>query len=334
MLRIIPYVTILLLLACNNERNVPDVSAIKVDLVIERFEQDFFKVDTNALQAGLDALNKKYPRFYPLYLQNILQVAPADPAASFILKSIIGGYRPINDSIQKKYGSLSWLKDDLESSFKFVKHYYPAYATPRIITFIGTLDAPGAVVTPDYLGIGLHQFGGKDFSVYQDPQVQQMYPNYIARRFDQEYMTAAAMKAVADDIYTDVSTGLPLIEQMVEKGKAWYLLDHFLPHAPDSVKTGFTKKQLDWLNENEGNAWAYVTKNEDIYSIEPHVIQTYIGEAPFTQGMTESSPGNIGQWIGLQIIQKFAAANTDLTLQQVLAMPARKIFEGSKYRPK
>ena len=334
MLRIIPYIIIMVLFACNNERQTPDVSAIKVDLAIERFEQDFFQVDTTALQTGLDALNKKYPRFFPLYVQNILQVAPGDPVAPTVLKSIIGGYKPINDSIQKKYSSLGWLKEDLEVSFRFVKYYYPAYATPRIITFIGTLDAPGAVVTPDYLGIGLHQFGGKNFSVYQDPQVQQMYPGYIARRFDQEYMVSAAMKAVADDIYTDVSTGLPLIEQMVEKGKAWYLLDHFLPHAPDSVKTGFTKKQLDWLEENEGNAWAYVTKNEDIYSIEPHVIQTYIGEAPFTQGMTESSPGNIGQWMGLQIIQKFAAANEALTLQQVLAMPARKIFEESKYRPK
>jgi uncharacterized protein YjaZ len=50
--------------------------------------------------------------------------------------------------------------------------------------------------------------------------------------------------------------------------------------------------------------------------------------------MTESSPGNIGQWIGWRIVQKFAAQNEKLTLQKVLATPARKIFEESKYKPR
>lgn len=325
---------IIVLASCSNNKNKPDVSAIKVDVNIERFEQDFFKIDTLHLQTGLNTLQQKYPQFFPVYMQHILQVNGADEGAASIIKNIIAAYAPINDSLQKKYNTFAWLEDELEDGFKYVKHYYPAYKIPKVITFIGTLDAPGAVVTQDYLGIGLHQFGGKDFSVYQDPQVQQIYPYYISRRFDKEYLTASAMKAIADDIYGDVSTGLPLIEQMVEKGKQWFLLDRFLPDAPDSIKTGYTKKQIDWLTENEGNAWAYVTKNENIYSIELHIIQTYMGEAPFTQGMTESSPGNIGQWIGWRIVQKFAAENEEMTLQQILETPARKIFEGSKYRPK
>jgi hypothetical protein len=121
---------------------------------------------------------------------------------------------------------------------------------------------------------------------------------------------------------------------MIEKGKQWYLLTHFVPDTHVSIVTGYTKKQLDWAKENEGNVWAYITKNENIYSIEPHVIQTYIGEAPFTQAMPEASPGNIGQWIGWQIVKKFAAQNEQLSLQQILASPPKKIFEESKYRPK
>jgi len=319
---------------CGNNKSVPDVSNIKTNVRLERFEQDFFKIDTLRLAESLTTLEKKYPDFFPVFMQNILQINATDEAAGPVLKNILAAYAPINDSIQEKYKNLSWLKDELNQSFKYVKHYYPAYNVPKVITFVATLDAPGAVITEHYLGIGLQQFGGKAFSVYQDPQVQQMYPYYIARRFDKEYITAGAMKAVADDIYGDETAGLPLIEQIVEKGKQWFLLDQFLPNKPDSVKTGYTQKQLDWLAENEGNAWAYITKAENIYSIEPHVIQTYIGEAPFTQGMTESSPGNIGQWIGWRMVQKFAAENPKLSLQQVLQTPARTIFEESKYRPK
>jgi hypothetical protein len=323
-----------LLTACTSNDNKPDVSDIKVDVQIERFESNFFKIDTANVQQGLAHLRNAFPSFYGMYLQNILGVNPVDPASLEIIRSIVNTYRSINDSIQKKYSKLDWLEEELEGGFKYVKYYYPNYKVPKVITFIGTLDAPGMVLTPDYLGIGLHQFGGKNFSVYQDPQVQQMYPAYISRRFDKEYITANAMKAIADDIYPDKSTGRPLIEQMIEKGKSWYLMDHFLPDAPDSVKTGFTQKQLDWAVENEGAAWAFITKQENLYSIEPHVIQTYIGEAPFTQNMPESSPGNLGQWIGWRIIQQYAERNEKLSLQEILAASPRTIFEGSKYRPK
>jgi hypothetical protein len=327
-------VTVLTLGACNTGKKKPDVSDIKVDVQVERFEQAFFKIDSNNLRNGLVDLRNSYPVFFPVFMRDILQVNPMDTTSFSIIRSVYGSYKPINDSLQLKYKNLDWLDEDLTQAFKYVKYYYPNYKLPRVITFVGPLDVPGAVITPDYLGIGLHQFAGKNFSVYQEEPIQQMYPTYISRRFDKEYMVPNTMKAIADDIYPDQSVGRPLLEQMVEKGKAWYLLDHLVPDAADSVKTGYTQKQLDWAKENEGNIWGYILKNENPYSIEPHVIQTYIGEAPFTQNMPEASPGNIGQWIGWQIVQKYATAHDELSLPEILAKPAREIFEQSKYRPK
>ena len=122
---------------------------------------------------------------------------------------------------------------------------------------------------------------------------------------------------------------------MIEKGKQWYLLDHFLPNTADSVKTGYTQKQLNWVKENEGNIWGFFTANTDIYTIDPAIIQDYIGEGPFTRGMPEGfAPGNIGQWVGWQIVKQFAGKNSKFSLQQVLATDAKTIFQGSKYKPK
>ena len=325
---------IVLLIACGDGKSKPDVSGIDVKITLQRFEQDFFKVDTTNLQTGLANLQKTYPQFYRTFMEDIIQVAPTDPAALSIVKTIISSYRSLNDSVQKKYPSMNWLQQDLEEAFKYVKHYIPAYKVPNIITFIGTMDAPGAVLTPTHLGIGLHQYIGKNFSGYQVAEVQQLYPSYISRRFDKEYMLANCMRAIADDVYPDQSVGRPLIEQMVEKGKGWYLLQHFAPDAADSTITGYTSAQLDWVEENEGNAWGYLIKNENLYSIEPHVIQTYIGESPFTQGMPQESPGNLGQWLGWRIVQQYAEKNEKLTLQQILQTPAKTIFEGAQYKPK
>ncbi|MDQ3682548.1 MAG: hypothetical protein M3352_05675, partial [Bacteroidota bacterium] len=68
--------------------------------------------------------------------------------------------------------------------------------------------------------------------------------------------------------------------------------------------------------------------------IDPATLLIYLGEAPFTQNFPESSPGNIGQWIGWRILQKFAENNPEMNLQQILQTPARTIFEGAKYKPK
>lgn len=327
------YALLLLMTACSRNKK-PDVSSIKIDLQLERFEPDFFKMDTNHIREGLVDLRNAHPDFYPVYFQNILQVNPSDTASFVIIKNMITGYHPIYDSLQKKYKDLSWLKEELTEGFKYVKYYYPDYAVPRIVTFIGTFDAPGTILSSQYLGIGLHQFAGKKFSPYQSESILQMYPAYISQRFDKEYITAGAMKAIVDDIYPDQAVGNPLVEQIVEKGKQWFLLDHFLPDAPDSVKTGFTGRQLKWTKENEGNIWGYIIKNENLYSIEPNTIQTYLGEAPFTQGFPEVSPGNIGQWIGWRIVQKFAEEHPKLSIPQVLATPAKELFQQTKYKPK
>ncbi|MGV3656803.1 MAG: hypothetical protein ACO1NX_02580 [Chitinophagaceae bacterium] len=325
---------IVLLFSCSDGKSKPDVSGIEVDVTLQRFEQDFFKIDSNNVVQGLAALQKKYPQFYPIYMQDILQLPPTGAEALTVIKTIISSYRSLNDSIQKKYPDMDWLQKDLEQNFKYVKYYFPNYKVPNIITFIATLDAPGAVLTPQHLGIGLHQYAGKHFGAYQSAEVQQLYPSYISRRFDKEYMVANSLRAIADDVHPDQSVGRPLIEQMVEKGKQWYLLNHIAPDAADSAITGYTTAQLEWADNNEGNIWGHVIKTENLYSIEPHVIQTYIGEAPFTQGMPQQSPGNLGQWIGWRIVQQFAQKNGAMTLQQILQTPAKTIFEGAQYRPK
>jgi hypothetical protein len=316
---------------CSSEPSGPDVSKIPVDIRLQRFEQAFFRLDTNRMEATLPQLYNQFPQFTSFFIQQILHVQPNSPE----LKQIVSTYQPINDSIQQKYRNLSWLQKDLKKAFQHVLHYYPSYKVPTVITFLATFDAPGVILTPSYLGIGLHQYAGKKFSVYGDPQLQEMYPTYISRRFDKEYMTANCMKAIVNDLYADSSAGRPLIEQMIEKGKQWYLLDHFVPNEPDSVKTGYQQKQLDWCNRNEGNIWGYFTSNVDIYSIDPTVVQDFIGEGPFTRGMPEGfSPGNLGQWVGWQIVKKFAEKNDQIALQQVLSTPAATIFQESKYKPK
>jgi len=326
--------------ACRGKKNIPDVSGIKIVLPVQRFDKDFFSLDTNNISAGMSRLGQKYPVMLPLFLQNIIGTSDTAGIKTFIRLS-----QKLNADASKIFERFDDVKKDIETGLKFVKHYFPDYKLPdSIITILGPPDAMAQTTSgeptpvflrPGFIGISLQFYMGKDYPMYQDEFfISTVAPLYRSRRFEKQFIAGDVFKLIADDIYPDKALGKPLIEQFIEKGKQSYLIDHLLPFIADSIKTGYTQKQLEWCQKNEGDIWAYIIANENLNSVEPVVVQTYIGESPFTQGMSQSSPGNIGQWVGWQIIKKFAEKNPELSLQQILNTEARKILDEAKYKPK
>jgi hypothetical protein len=327
----------LLLFSCVNKKGIPDVSGIRVELKTERFERDFFSIDSNDIASGLKKVQQAYPAFYFDFMNEVLGVSGADTSQSTleITRIFLRDYLFLFDSLQIKFKNIDWLKKDLEIWLKYVKYYFPAYTADKLITFIGPFDAPGTALIENGFAIGLQQYAGKDFTLYQNSRFQEMFPLYISRRFDPKYIAVNCIKLVVTDLFPDKSMGRPLVEQMIEKGKQWWLLDKFLPHSADSLKTGYTQQQLNWCRENEGLIWSVFIRNESLNSIDPVTIQTYIGEGPFTQGFSqENSPGNLGQWVGWQIVKKFAAKNPGLHPGEIMQTDARQILDEARYKPK
>lgn len=332
----------------------PDVSNIAVNISIERFDKYLFeKIDTNHILPGIIQMQKDYPSFGKDFMQYILGLPPLSDSAATLypplsafgkndslevvlrqFASFLRITRPLYDSIAPKFSTTDELKKELTQAFKYVKYYFPAYNVPKVITYVGPLDAPGVAITQNALAIGLQLFAGKDFSFYNTPEGQDSYPTYISRRFEPQYITPDCMKAVIDDLFPDNSAEKTLVEQIVEKGKRWYLLDHFLPYTPDSLKTGYTKQQLKWCEENEGQLWNFILQSNNLYTTEPEIIKNYIGEAPHTDGMPDASPGNIGQWVGWQIVRAYIYKHPDLTPDALMKTDAKKIFDEAKYKPR
>lgn len=324
------------MIGCNTGNKAPDVSNIKVDINIERFENSFFRIDTNQIIPGLQQTREDFPSFYQDFIMGILQLKMNDSSNETheVVKSFLSSYQGIYDTLQVMYKDMSKIEEKLEENFQFVKYYFPEYKIPGIITFIGTLDAPGIALTNNYIAIGLHQYAGSEFSAYHTMETEQLYPSYISRRFTPEYIPVNVMKIVTEDLYPEQSAGRPLIEQIIENGKRLFLIDHFMPFTPDSLITGYTKIQQEWVDENEGLIWSYLIQNENLYSIDPVTIQTYIGESPFTQNMPQASPGNIGQWVGWQIVKKYKEKYPDKTLADIMNTSPRSILDDAKYKPK
>lgn len=330
----------LFLFACNGNKGVPDVSDIKMNVSIQRFEKDFFGMDTTRLQASLQAVQQKYPAFLPVYFKYFAPVKEIAQQQALSFDSALLQYlrtiKPLAAEADKKYSSLAQIENGLNDNLRYAKHYFPSFKVPVILTSVESLNPEnaneiyGTTYYNDTLVISLQMFLGKDYPAYDPSQ----YPDYLRRRFEPPFIVPNCLRAVASGLYPDSTEGASLIEQMIEKGKQWWLLKKFLPNTPDSLITGYTAQQTADLQREEGAVWGVITQNENLFSIDQTTIQTYIGEAPFTRTLPQGAPGNIGPWIGWRIVSKFEAAHPKLDVQKILHTPAKKIFEEAKYRPK
>lgn len=333
-------------ISCTNSNGKPNVSDIKVNVKMERFDKDFFAIDTNRIDQSLNELQRKYPSFLPLYSEFLspINAMATQQGKTYeqAVKIFYNSIKPLADAVEKKYKNLDNVRSGLEQSFKYIKHYYPSFKIPNVIVSVESFnpDDPqevyGTTYYQDTLIISLQMFLGSDFAGYDPVQ----YPDYLRRRFNEDYIVPNSIRSIANHIYTDNGESTSLIEQMIERGKQWYLLDKFLPEASDTLKTGYSKNQTEFIKKNEGNIWGeFLQSTPDPYTVDQERMKNYLGEGPFTQDMPHDlqgngTPGNIGQWIGWRIVQKFAENKPKMTLQEILTTPAKMIFQEAKYKPK
>ncbi len=313
-----------------------------------RFEQNFFALDTQHLPESLTILQNKYPKFLPDYFHNILGI-PFDssgnnsPEVMSAVTRFIRDYRPVKDSSDKIFKDFQKWEDQIRRGLQFVKYYFPGYNVSQdIITFIGPFDAffstsfgiQGDVLTGNGMGVGLQLHLGKDFSFYRSEMGQELYPAYISENFDPEHIVINCMHNVVDDLFPPGKNSPSLIGQMVASGKKYFLLSKFLPGLKDDALLGYTGDQAKGVHKNEAVIWDFFLNNDLLNNTDQNIIKNYVGPGPKTQEFGDGSPGNIGSFSGLQIVRKYMEKFPQTTLQELMNMPDREVYEKSKYKPK
>ncbi len=345
---LLPLVCTLLFFSCKSHSNEPDVSAIKVNLQVKRFDQDFFAIDTNHVAEGMAALLKKYPKFLPDYVGNILGLdldsllVPGNPQNKGI-RMFIHDYAWVKDSSDLLYKDFSPVTAQVIHALKLVKYYFPGYKLPQaLIPFIGPINAnfetsfgtQGDILTEEGLGVGLQLHLGKNFSMYHTTIGQEQYPKYLSNNFDAIHIPVNCMRNIIDDLYPDHSDGKPLVEQMVSKGRRIYLLTRFLPETPEYDCLGYDKKQWKDSYTNEAVIWNFFLDNNLLQNSDINTTKNYIGESPKTQELGDAAPGNIGTFAGLQIVKKYMEKYPATTLQELMGTDPGTIFDKAKYKPR
>ena len=302
--------------SCDKKSKVEkEVEAIPVEMKVERFDQLFFETKPEDLQK----IKKRYPYFFP----------QGTPDAVWIEKMQDPLWRELYTEVQKKYSNIDSVKQELTEVFKHAKYYFPEVKTPKLVTIIAEMDYNSKAIYADSLVIvSLELYLGKGHKFYQ-------FPKYIKQNFES--------KQIAPDVVASFASSkiqLPLekdfMSQMIYQGKQLYMKDLLLPDYSDADKMGYTPEQIKWCEENESYIWRYFLEKEMLYSTDQKLAPRFINPAPFSKFYLEidnDSPGQVGAWIGWQIVRAYAK-NSEVPLSELLKTNAKEIFVQSKYKPK
>ncbi|MEO3405378.1 gliding motility lipoprotein GldB [Mucilaginibacter sp. CAU 1740] len=327
----------LILSSCHNNKKV-DVSNIKVDVKIDRFDHDFDAMHTKPMATQAAYLQNKYGTFYPDFIQRILQAGSTKDTAYFAtLRKVFAGkaYTDLKHDVDATFPNMNKPEADLTEAFKYVKYYYPQKRLPKVYAYISGFQAQTSI-GDGYFAIGIDLFLGANSRFY--PSLTDAFPHYLSKWFTPDNIAPRVVEGMArEDMFPENDADKSLLNKMIYNGKIMYFMDKVLPDMADSTKIRYTTQQLQWCHDFEGKIWGYFLEENLLYETDYPKIQKYLTEAPFTPGLgerNESAP-KLAVWTGWQIVRKYMDKHPDVTLQQLMIdKDAQKILNESAYHPK
>jgi gliding motility-associated lipoprotein GldB len=291
------------------------IDEIPMEIKVERFDKVFFETEPK----DLDKIKKEFPFFFP----------SGNEDAVWLDKMQDPLWRELYTEVEKKYADFEPVKSKLEVLFKHIKYHFPKTETPKVITVISEMDYNNKVIYADSLVIiSLEMYLGKEHKFYQ-------FPKYIKQNFEENQIMADVVSSFYKRKASPVMAK-NLLSKMIDSGKELYFKDVLLPEYSDADKMGYTKEQIEWCDQNESYMWRYFIEKEMLYSDDQKLMPRFINPAPFSKFYLEidnETPGQVGGWIGWQIVRSYMK-NNEVSLQQLVGTSAKEIFEKSKYKPR
>ncbi len=307
---------LILLSSCGEKhKNEDAIEKINVDVKVTRFDKAFF----NAKPEELPKLKQEYPLFFP----------EGNNDSVWTSKMVDPQWRELYREVEKGYGDFTIEKQHIDELYRHIKFYFPSAKIPNVVTIVGEMDYTNKVIDADsLLLISLDMYLGKDHRFYSE------FPKYITANFRQSQILPDIVSSFARRRLAPPQSDF--MSQIIVVGKELYVKDLLLPDYSDADKIGYTEEQIKWSQENEAYIWRNYVENQYLYSSDQKLISRFINPAPFSKFYLEidnDSPGRIGTYIGWQIVRSFMDSNK-ISINDMLAMDAKELFEKSRYKPK
>ncbi|HOY51213.1 MAG TPA: DUF2268 domain-containing putative Zn-dependent protease [Prolixibacteraceae bacterium] len=323
---------VFLLLSCERNPLKVDLSGIGEEVSFVRYDRELFSLGGAPGIGDLQGLHDRYPAFTDLYTHLVLRVGDVTDSSGWqLIREFLADTttQAVREMAEKRFSELRSVEKELVTAFKHFRYHFPERPLP--VVYFCQSGFNESVFTADSLvGISLDKYLGPGCFYYDMLDLP---------RYKQRKMIPAMIPS--DVMYTWGMTEFPLgkeattlLDHMVHEGKLLYFMEAMLPREADTLRTGFSKRQLEWCRSNETAMWNYLVEHQMLFSTRQMDIVRYINDGPTTNGFPQESPARTGAWLGRQIVRAYMKKNPQVTLAELMANTAyRQILNGSAYAP-
>jgi hypothetical protein len=308
-----------------------DTSKDRVEVKIHRFDKDLISLDTTNMKPRLNSLYKKYSEFLPEFTNEIMDTAATDTLAiqhlfyKFLTDTT---FSKTNKKTLETFADVTDIEKQISSAYTYIHYYFPEVKLPEIYFYVSGFNR-SVMIKNNFIGIGTDFYLGSDFYAYKGLTYE-----YIVKNMRRECLATDLVSAVLFRIFLMNIPQNRLLDNMLFRGKVLYLMSVFMPNEKPENIIGYSPDQLKWSLTNEKQIWGTIIDQKHLFSTDALLINKYMNDAPFTAPISQESPGRLGTWIGLQIVQSYMNNNTKVTLRDLMKdNNYQNMLEKSGYRP-
>ncbi|MBN2745236.1 MAG: hypothetical protein JXR34_00780 [Bacteroidales bacterium] len=300
--------------------NVP-----KPNSFIDRYEQVMFTLP----QDSFIYFCKIYHERFHVFLEGDVE----DTLALLAVKSFFSDpyMKELYTDVSLKYANLEEIEMQLNNSLHHFAYYFPNLPTPQLFSYVSGLDFkyPVKFISGSIL-IGLDMYLGADYKAYKVSG----FPLYRTRWAIPQMIVPDAMAELATGLMEPLNSSANLLQNIIHSGKTRFFVKSMMPELPDTLLLKYSSQQLEWIESNEAYVWSYIIENQLLYSTDKNMVRKFSQDGPFTDMFNKKSPPRVNEYIGFQIIKKYAD-ETNASLKEILMeKDYQKILKRSRYKPK
>lgn len=297
--------------SCSNRNSSKNIQSYE----LIRFEQFFFESHPDSLAA----VEKQFPYFFPKNYPFSVWVNRRTDSLQIALYD------------QIKMISNSDIEDQIDPFIEGLPRVFENVKLPKkVITITSDVDYNNKVILNDTIAfVAIDNFLGVDHFMYQGIAM------YLRQEMNLRDLSVQLAESFAERILI-TPNDRSFLSQLIHYGKIQYIKQSIIPDFSEDRIMGYTPEQLEWARANEKEIWNFFVSKDLLFSTDPELINRFILPAPFSKfylNIDVDSPGKIGQWLGLQIVNAYQK-NERKSIDELLKTPIRELFENSKYKPR
>lgn len=314
------YLCIVLFCACGNKARDNQVE-------FNRFEQLLFDTPLVQLQQVLTKEKTSYQC-------ELLNVYPEDEEymsmlEGFVTDPVMRDVYHVTDSL---YHDLGWLEAELGEALSKAEELCPTMHYDRFYTLItGDFENyQSRVLCGDgVLAVSIDRYAVPEMGRYGYFGL----PSYVVATSKREYIAADCMATIARDHIAMADGEMTVLDYAIAEGKVLYFLEQVLPDCDDTILLRYTGEQLNWMEENVKNVWAWMIQNKMLYETDLSRFHNLIDEAPKTNAFGDGSAPRTPAYIGWQIVKRYMKKSGANMSELFETTDSQRLLTESGWRP-